>query len=416
MASGVLSGDQCRMISDQHGNPKRSEGVCASPGPAWLHALRDPHVESSEGRQEYGVGSLARVLRNRRLLFIGDSTTRQYAEALQCEANRTLRGGIEPVSVSLQSPRLVELEAQCQRLTKTRDKLHNAKDKESRARLRKINYILVHVAWPCRLRRRTQLTLNGWHSRAFNFTWFPGIGPQMNLYQPAGGAGHAVSGELEEPEGAWPSRLQLAAEHDLADVALVGFGLHYTNEETLRDALRTALAELEDFARRRPGRLAVIREVSTQHFAADDGTYEGARARNLSLVQQTNGNKVPMKPCLPLRRRDAARASWRTRIVRQEVGAVRQTNRSVVMLLPFEKRTQLRWDYHVARKSIFTGIGHDGVKHYVYDCTHLCYSPHFWQAALDDLARTLKLGPSPFLPPASARPHSVPHAALPAGV
>ena len=79
---------------------------------------------------------------------------------------------------------------------------------------------------------------------------------------------------------ALPSQIGLLAKSDAADVVIANFGLHYHNQADgpaqYRRTLRALLADLDTFAQSAPGRAAVYREMSHQHFDAPAGDFDTA--------------------------------------------------------------------------------------------------------------------------------------------
>lgn len=357
-----------------------------SPEAAREHAC-DPRLPS-ELASTRGILTLAHLLRGKRLLFIGDSMTNQITQALLCAARRNLPGGVEPrdavADLSHVVPECDRLEAQHQ---------HASMGQRSPARMqerRASAFALAHLGWMCSqgdvrrprlLDRRGRLRLDGFHAPAFNLTWYPIVGRQMNFV-----ATPSLVSWTGENVSRWPSRLELVSEQDLADVVVFGVGLHYRSKPSLSDGLRVALRQLQGFARRRHGRAAIIRQISAQHFNSDGGSYLTAKAQSDSLVKLVNGSTPTTEPCKPL---GGDSSSWYNTVMRraldETVGEV--AHALLVRLQPFEELTKPRWDFHIGTKTSDTV--RRGVREVVFDCTHFCYSPSFWDASLYQLYTTL---------------------------
>lgn len=387
-----LSIKQCLAWSKDNGNPRVDRGICHPNNAARVSAFFDPHVKHHHPNP---VVELASLLRGRRLLLLGDSITRQFAQALWCEANRTLDGGLQRVTIEVPIPRLLKECRRIERHHRNLSKAFNSLSPDGRAELRRVNFAMEHVAWPCHrfgahyIFDDGTVKIGGWRAVATNFTWFPGIGPQANLFTTPD-----VEQIAKEPLSVWPTRLQLAVQNDLADVIVLGFGLHYAFEGTFRGALKEAFQQLHTFTHgRRSQRLGVFREISAQHFTSVDGTYEAAKATDLSLVLATNASRALAQPCS---QQLEAKSTWRNRVLKAAYEAARRRHgwqAEAIQLQPFERITRARWDYHLSRAKIMGGINRRGTgRAWKYDCTHFCYSPPFWQAALHGLSTTLRAG------------------------
>ena len=69
--------------------------------------------------------------------------------------------------------------------------------------------------------------------------------------------------------------------------------------------------------------------------------------------------------------------TWRNAILRRQA-----EKWPLVAIQPFEELTSVRWDMH--SHPVFRG------GKWVSDCTHLCYSPRFWDRSFEDLHAVLK--------------------------
>ena len=382
----------------------------------------------------YGVVELARALRGRRVLFIGDSVTEQMTGALRCLAASTLPGGIEPVVEELDA---LSMRKRCLRLHALKSHRLNpacpgawrrrcsvnttelgaercaecGKNDDFNQQRRAAMFAWAHLAWPCKdpskgsadlnpsMAENGTLRLQGYRAPHFNLTWFPNLGGKMDRFPTADLRRFGRDGaSADEPISArWPSRVEFVRERRLVDVVVLNFGLHYHAEAEYVGALQAAFNELKSFASARPGkRVAVFRETSAQHFAATDGDYDHADAKARGRIEIKGAPRAPacsdadvcVQPCRPLAKNTSA---WRNRALHRvassmRVGAHASSWQSGVRVQPFEHVTRARWDFHVASKTDFNQKRHQ----WFYDCTHYCYSPSFWQESLHDLRVTIE--------------------------
>ena len=108
-----LSPFDCRRLSaDRQGQTtgvgRPSPQLCVPGENSSASVPADPHTHVP-ARAGSGILSLARSLRHRRLLLLGDSVTGQVGEALQCLAGSMLPGGVRPYEHRLEDPSLVLL-------------------------------------------------------------------------------------------------------------------------------------------------------------------------------------------------------------------------------------------------------------------------------------------------------------------
>ena len=340
---------------------------------------------------------------------MGDSLIGQSTDALECLAGRSL-GDMQPFSIALELP---ELRMQCDKLS-LRMRSKRAEERRS------ATFAWVHAAWPCRHLNASALRFDGYRSEEWNLTVIPRLGSQANLI--------LTPEQMLHGGVAWPSRTQMVQARDLADVVVLGFGLHYHTEKAMEDAVSTALSELEALVARRPHAIGLLRESSAQHYAVRGGDYDAAVRHSRALVEipKSPDSEPPPSACAPLA--DDAPV-WRNQVLRRVVAARRLLPR--VAVLPFEALTRPRWDYHSATKR--SGFGRSTV--WAFDCTHasrrpprtgtpaqrgqgsrrhafrfpchgsrtqstararvrplsqFCFSPSFWDASLHELATTLR--------------------------
>ena len=184
------------------------------------------------------------------------------------------------------------------------------------------------------------------------------------------------------------------------DVALLNFGLHYHEKRELQRVLGAAFALLDDWRGRAPAarRLALWREASAQHFAG--GAYsKGAelpppgtpcRCYPLShpelLTAATPGHAAAAM-------RDEANLNVFAGLLEQQLAAQRR-----IPLVPFFNLTAPRHDMHRAHLCSYHDQRRVGS---CCDCTHLCYTPVFWDAVFTGFAATVRRARAAREPPSS---------------
>ena len=176
------------------------------------------------------------------------------------------------------------------------------------------------------------------------------------------------------------------------DVAIFNFGLHYLERGELGRMMRSAFAQLAEWRAREPSRrLALWREGSAQHFAG------GAYYRGAEKVR-------PGEPCqcyaLNQSRSHGARApsdghSDATHRAHEEAANInieavalerKLASGTGVGLVPFFELTAKRHDMHRAHFCSYHDQARVGS---CCDCTHLCYTPVFWDAVFAGLREAL---------------------------
>lgn len=191
------------------------------------------------------------------------------------------------------------------------------------------------------------------------------------------------------------------------DVALFNFGLHYDSKDALRSVLGAAFSLLRRWRDGEPThRLALWREASAQHFPG--GSYiKGAE------------KPPPGTPCrcYPLQSRElitpttlghaavemqrTANLNVFTSLLERQLSAAED-----VPLVPFFNLTAPRHDMHRAHLCAY----HDQERvSACCDCTHLCYTPVFWDAVFGGLAAGVRRALRGSLPrPAAGRARALP--------
>ena len=236
----------------------------------------------------------------------------------------------------------------------------------------------------------TWLTVRGVHVPKYNFTFLRRFGDVYHYRRPLEAS--------DPPELRLPSHVELARWHDLADVIVLNFGLHAGNKSAYRHVMASALDDLERFGQQ-PGKAAVIRETSAQHFPAPSGDYLDAIRKDPALVRaegpasvsptvqqqqrkQRGGSGQPQLHWTgpSMCRQIAANAPkhWRNAVIADLLAERRHPH---VGMQPFEELTRPRWDLHSVAKRVGNG--------WKSDCTHWCWSPCFWELSFHDLHQTL---------------------------
>ena len=385
-----LTPARCRFLSGpapRTGDFKDPEGLCR-PGFA---IPADPHCGvHPEKPQQSASASLVRLLRGRRLLFIGDSISGQVANALECAIRRDASLEVFPAIKVAGASALANACGQLWDATRHSSSASKAfEDSNCRA------LGMGTFASRAHERKETFLTLHGTSVPRFNFTFFRKFGDVYHYDRP-------TSVRV-------PTHLELVRSLDLADVVVLNFGLHYGNESRYQEAMRAALHALDDFAATAPGRAAVFRETSAQHFPAASGDYHDAVRRDPALVlapppqvhpptraagsvgaRGASGFKAargsghagagpaPQRqwtgPSMCQEISDAAPPHWRNAVVSQ---LFREGRFRHVRLQPMESLTKPRWAFHASTKWVGGA--------WKSDCTHWCYSPCFWDGVISDM-------------------------------
>ena len=139
-------------------------------------------------------------------------------------------------------------------------------------------------------------------------------------------------------------------------------------QRTLRDLNRFAL---------RPGKVAIFRETSVQHFASSTGDFHDAVGEDPALSKSSASarRRTKERARLPAfesnvsfcRQRRKQHISWRNALLRR----IAPTEAPLVKVLAFENLTASRWEYHGAPVPT-------GASTWASDCTHFCWSPRWY--------------------------------------
>ena len=143
---------QCRNFSTPMADAR--EHLCRPAAAAVLASLTDRYAPSRAALlADAGLLGLAEVLRGKRVLFLGDSMSRQITEAMQCAAHRSLPGGVESVVRHIALPQRYLQD--CSRLAALRHAALQVKGSErDPVLIRNLNYFLSYTAWSRRRRVR----------------------------------------------------------------------------------------------------------------------------------------------------------------------------------------------------------------------------------------------------------------------
>lgn len=254
----------------------------------------------------------------------------------------------------------------------------------------------------------------GWRLPALNFTWFPPYGDLNQFNRPCPtchARAHAAMASQPPRTSRMPCQVSdfcedqpLPSQIDLAtvpgidaDVLVFNFGLHYHDPHAYRRAVRAALRALDDFAAR-PGRAAVFRETSAQHFPVASGDYDEAIRRDPMLVRSSANLTDEDMQTVKVRQRwsgpsmcqalmgqhanatNVQHRSWRNGVLHD---LYRELAPRHVHLQAFEDLTAERWDYHASTK------WSESYRMWISDCTHFCFSPRFWDLSFHSLYKAL---------------------------
>jgi hypothetical protein len=172
-------------------------------------------------------------------------------------------------------------------------------------------------------------------------------------------------------------RVDLVLKH--VDVALLNFGLHYTNPGSVETMLRSALFSLSAWRIGSPHtRIALWREGSAQHFASTGSYTKGAE------VSQADVKPGAPCECSPFRGGDqSTNLNVRTWQLERTLAPVHG-----VGLVPFFNLTAPRHNMHRGHYCAFDRAKKTPGR--CCDCTHLCYTPLFWEAVFGGMHRALR--------------------------
>ena len=165
-------------------------------------------------------------------------------------------------------------------------------------------------------------------------------------------------------------------------VAVLNYGLHYHTSENFGLMLDELMAMLGQWAAQRPGRVPLWRELNAQHFKGGSWS-PGAH------------KPPPGTPCQcePLASRDAKSNAERT-LSNQNVEfnqlAAGKGARAGVGVVPFYNLTAPRYDMH---RRHFCSYSNQKQVGRCCDCTHLCYTPLFWDAFFRSLRTSIAAHP-----------------------
>ena len=374
---------------------------------------------------------LARLLENKVLIMLGDSMSFQVAESMRCAAAGLVgRAGLRPVQLRAQAP--AEMIETCRFL------MGEAGQERGRCGCRASADKAWRGASSCSLwsslddllQSNGTFTATGVVVSRFNFTLAYDL-DRVNKYTyvdrcylcdaahrdcaaPPPSGPHHRRGLLDHCAAhPLPSRVALAARLG-ADVLVGNWGLHVHSKVGYRTLLRAALRDLAAFARC-PGKRAVFRETSAQHFAVPNGDYDDAVARDPRLVRApTPATRTWRGPSLCTRRSAGAGAAarrlnaswgplygWRNRMLAEELAglqpelapaaggsataarAAAAAQGPRVRIQPYGALTTERWDMH---ESV---VWQPERRAWSSDCSHFCYSPSFYSLVTHELYRTL---------------------------
>ena len=338
--------------------------------------------------------ALLRLLRGKRVAFIGDSISGQVANALECQLRR-LAEEVRDVSIRVEAPELYDACTPAWAAVQ-RGSVSAASWEDSQCRA------LGPGTFATRARQMDAkyMTLGGVHVPKYNFTFIRRFGDVYHYMRPLV---EVVDGRTIRTYHL-PSHIALVRAHDIADTIVFNFGLHAGNETTYKLQMAHALDELDAFAAL-PAKAAVVRETSAQHFPAASGDYHDALRADPTLVLTPTPAPAPeltssserRRPSSSKRGRDGGGGSreWTGPSMCRQIAAgapIHWRNAAVrelfekrgyrhLRLQPFEDLTRGRWDFHSSTR--FLG------GHWKSDCTHWCYSDCFWQLSFHDLQHVL---------------------------
>ena len=192
----------------------------------------------------------------------------------------------------------------------------------------------------------------------------------------------AETGTFVVPKG-WHKyqRSDLAGTLSMADVVVVNYGLHYHDPPGQKGGkmavyeaeMRALFRQLDAFAQQ-PGKAAVFRETSAQHFVGT-GSYAGDEQAHPRVGS----------PCKCAAMSEAV--LWSNEVVRMnQVIARLAAEFPHVRVLPFYNVTWPRHDMHEEQFCGFQQMRDDATSTgSCCDCTHLCVTPQLWRHVFHSL-------------------------------
>jgi len=146
------------------------------------------------------------------------------------------------------------------------------------------------------------------------------------------------------------------------DTIIVFFGLHEPDEHEYRSQMKELAQVLDDWMKDVPGRIAMFKEMSAQHFSSDKGT---GKYDDRDKLRSSKDNCR----CSALRTTVEPRNEFLHDLLRQQHPKIK--------IIPFWDLTAPRYNmHHESAMSI------DGIRS-VCDCTHFCFSPEFYRREFD---------------------------------
>lgn len=410
MAEPLLTPARCRWLSGSQPatlNFVDARGVCSPE----FHIPMDPHCAAAVQTQPRyaSAGSptvlrLVRLLHGRRVAFVGDSISGQVANGLECSLRRTRAfvGELQHTSLTRSAP---ELATACDELWRAVGLQTVSRTAYENSQCRALG--AGTSASVARELNATWMTLQGTHLKALNFTFFRRFGDGYHYRQR-----YSTHAGTQSTTLVLPSHLELIRRHDLADVVVFNFGLHSGEPEAYRRTMSEAIDELDAFGAM-PGKVALLRETSAQHFGVPSGDYWDAIRKDPTLVlapkerdaalsgaassgrhsgrQRSVGPGADLPPSrqsvrgewtgpsMCTRSDERTSVHWRNAVVHELLKARRPKH---VQLVGFEALTRQRWEYH----STTAWRGNTWKS----DCTHFCYSPCMWDLHWLDMVRALQ--------------------------
>ena len=164
------------------------------------------------------------------------------------------------------------------------------------------------------------------------------------------------------------------------DVVILHFGLHYHEEEKMREGYEALMPILDEFAAK-PGKAALLLEMGHQHFSSPSGAYEDRNPLTnkcycMPLADNDDGDGGDAMSEEHRAKKRMTSGRWRNEVIGEFLSKYKN-----VKLIPFEKLTAPRFAMHMKSRK----LRGDGC-----DCTHWCYSMQFWRATMGGMYDALE--------------------------
>eukprot|EP00316_Scyphosphaera_apsteinii_P023888 CAMPEP_0119326390 /NCGR_PEP_ID=MMETSP1333-20130426/68244_1 /TAXON_ID=418940 /ORGANISM="Scyphosphaera apsteinii, Strain RCC1455" /LENGTH=335 /DNA_ID=CAMNT_0007334685 /DNA_START=124 /DNA_END=1128 /DNA_ORIENTATION=+ len=335
MATATLSPAACRSanVGKQHRAYCETQQRFVAPDPHSAHRLE---AMRQRGETQKTLMDLLQLLANRSVVFLGDSVTEQLTNALECSLHAAQLPALRFGSVSRKAPELLEA---CRQAVQSSSCSPGCRAADSALHVWSICRELGTTAQHLALSKGVVKIRSIYIPPPLNVSIYPRFGSIARLRQPC--ASPCIGGKhchktLTACEQL-PTNVALATAVLDPDVIVMNFGLHYNKRRDYEVDLAEGVTSMNSFGARK-GKVAIIRETSSQHFPSPTGDFAEAIARDPSLVVTSDkGGSVWQGPSMCFSKENGARG-WRNALLYKYVANVRY-----VRIQAFENLTEQMW-------------------------------------------------------------------------